>query len=120
MTGRREVLELPTIARGLATRLGQVMIGVLAVATAVLTVVDDEGAQAAVAMGGTVLTAVTLMAGRYAQSCALLKQVPSPVAARADGTIGLADPATTPTAAATSAPTQVVVHCCHCQSGAVG
>lgn len=120
---KREVLDLPALPTGLATNLGQVMIAVLAVATAVFAVVDttDQSSktpQTLMALGGTIVTALTLMGGRYAQSCALLKQVPSPVTATASGVVAsvhAADAEPSAGASGSALPAvPIVVHCCGC------
>jgi hypothetical protein len=69
---------VPTIAKGPATVLGQTVVGLLAASTAVFSFVrGDHTPEALTAMAGAVVTALALMAGRYAQSYALIKAAPA-------------------------------------------
>lgn len=96
MGGRRSEIEVPAIPKGFATVLGQCVIALLAVTAAVFAFAKSESTpETMLSLGGAVVTAVTLMSGRYAQSYALLR------GAKGRGTED-----------ASSTHPAVVVHCC--------
>lgn len=62
------------IARGYATKLGELTAAVLALVAAVTAVLDgDHSTETIAALAGAVLTVITILAGRYLQNAARLR-----------------------------------------------
>jgi drug/metabolite transporter (DMT)-like permease len=94
------------ISRGLATNMGQALVAVLAVTSAISAVLGgDNTPETIVTLVGAVLTAITVMAGRYLQAYAKIRNQATVVPA------GVVEAGTVPAGA-------IVVHCCCCCSGA--
>jgi hypothetical protein len=77
----KPTVELPEIPKGLATQIGQIVGAAFALIALVTAVLDGDHSQETVtALILSAVTFITLMAGRFAQAYAMLRERPSPVA----------------------------------------